>query len=409
MTQTFDGAAREEPGFSEAGFRDRHAAAELEEALAVAGEVYDAALDPALWPGALRRICEFVGGVATALLSQDASSGRGRFYHSWGDDPEQTRLWLERYSRINPIAVPMLLLNVGDVRSGSQLISREQLHTTRFYKEWLSGTGYGDNTIAVLERSATALTCLVTTHSEQVWGDPEPRRRMELLVPHVRRAVAIGEVVQRHRIEAETLADAVDALSAGVLLVDEAGCVVRANAAGRAMLAAGDMLHLQDDALAVRAVRGSPHALIDAIASATRNEPIVGPHGVAIPLVAGNGDRYVAHVLPLTSGKRRNAGCASRAGAAVFVHKAEVGGLLPLEAVARQFGLSPAELRVLAVVVEVGGSLTDIAEVLGLSEPTVKTHLRRLFEKTDTGRQADLVRLVAGYASPMVRKSDFRS
>jgi DNA-binding CsgD family transcriptional regulator len=224
---------------------------------------------------------------------------------------------------------------------------------------------------------------------------------MELLVPHVRRAVAIGKVVEMHRIDADVLADAVDALSAGVFLVGEAGCVVRANAAARAMLAAGDMLHLHDGALAVRGARPTQHALADAIGGAIRDDLIVSPHGVAIPLAAANGDRYVAHVLPLTSGKRRNAGRASRAGAAVFVHKAALGGLLPLEAMAQQFGLSAAELRVLAVVMEVGGSVAEIAEVLGLSEPTVKTHLRRLFEKTDTRRQSDLVRLVAGYASPL--------
>jgi DNA-binding CsgD family transcriptional regulator len=379
--------------------------AELEQALTLTGDIYDAALDPALWPETLRRVCEFVGGVATALLSQDAASGAGRFYYSWGDDPEETRLWLEKYSRINPIAVPMLLLNVGDVRLGSQLISREQLHATRFYKEWLCRTGYGDNTIGVIEKSSAVVTCLVTAHSERVWGDPGPRRRMELIVPHVRRAVAIGGIIQRSRIEAETLADAVDALSAGVLLLGEGGCVVRANAAARAMLAAGDMLYLQGGALAVRGPRAEQHALVEAIDDAMRDELIVSPHGVAIPLSVGNGDRYVAHILPLTSGTRRSAACGSRAGAAVFVHKAELGGLLPLEAMARQFGLSPAELRVLAAVIEVGGSVPDIAEVLGVSEPTVKTHLRRLFDKTDTGRQTDLVRLVAGYANPLVGRS----
>jgi DNA-binding CsgD family transcriptional regulator len=76
--------------------------------------------------------------------------------------------------------------------------------------------------------------------------------------------------------------------------------------------------------------------------------------------------------------------------------------MLPLEAMARQFGLSLAELRVLAVVIEVGGSVAEIADVLGLSKPTVKTHLRRLFDKTDTRRQADLTRLVAGYSNPLL-------
>jgi DNA-binding CsgD family transcriptional regulator len=90
----------------------------------------------------------------------------------------------------------------------------------------------------------------------------------------------------------------------------------------------------------------------------------------------------------------------------VFVHKAAVGGLLPLEATARQFRLSAAELRVLAVVIEVGGSVPEIAEALGVSEPTVKSHLRRLFDKTGTRRQADLVRLVAGYSNPLIGQPD---
>ena len=41
------------------------------------------------------------------------------------------------------------------------------------------------------------------------------------------------------------------------------------------------------------------------------------------------------------------------------------------------------------------------ALILGISEPTVRTHLQSVFKKTDTSRQADLVKLVAGYMSPL--------
>jgi DNA-binding CsgD family transcriptional regulator len=122
-----------------------------------------------------------------------------------------------------------------------------------------------------------------------------------------------------------------------------------------------------------------------------------------------SGDRYVAHVLPLRSSARRKAACSSGASAAIFVHKAAVGGLLPLEAIARQFDLSAAELRVLVLVVEVGGGVQEIAPALGISEPTVKTHLRRLFEKTGAKRQADLVRLVAGYSSPLLGQPEAKA
>jgi DNA-binding CsgD family transcriptional regulator len=42
------------------------------------------------------------------------------------------------------------------------------------------------------------------------------------------------------------------------------------------------------------------------------------------------------------------------------------------------------------------------ADALGISQATVKTHLHRLFRKTGTARQADLVRLVAEFADPLV-------
>jgi DNA-binding CsgD family transcriptional regulator len=42
-----------------------------------------------------------------------------------------------------------------------------------------------------------------------------------------------------------------------------------------------------------------------------------------------------------------------------------------------------------------------VADALGVADTTVKTHLGRLFEKTGTGRQADLVKLVAGFATPL--------
>jgi DNA-binding CsgD family transcriptional regulator len=51
------------------------------------------------------------------------------------------------------------------------------------------------------------------------------------------------------------------------------------------------------------------------------------------------------------------------------------------------------------------GGVSEIAEVLNISEATTKTHLHRLFAKTGTERQADLVKLVAGFAGPLA-KSD---
>jgi DNA-binding CsgD family transcriptional regulator len=69
--------------------------------------------------------------------------------------------------------------------------------------------------------------------------------------------------------------------------------------------------------------------------------------------------------------------------------------------IADTYKLTPAELRILLAIVEVGG-VPEVAEALGIAESTVKTHLSRLFQKTATSRQAGLVGIVAGFANPFV-------
>jgi DNA-binding CsgD family transcriptional regulator len=41
------------------------------------------------------------------------------------------------------------------------------------------------------------------------------------------------------------------------------------------------------------------------------------------------------------------------------------------------------------------------AQILGIAETTVKAHLHRVFSKTGTNRQADLVKLAAGFSNPL--------
>jgi DNA-binding CsgD family transcriptional regulator len=108
----------------------------------------------------------------------------------------------------------------------------------------------------------------------------------------------------------------------------------------------------------------------------------------------------LAHLMPLAPGNRRS-GATYPALAAIFVHKAAIEAHCRPEVIAQLYGLTRAELRVLLAIVDVGG-VAETAESLGVSEATVKTHLHRLFGKTGTGRQADLVKLVAGFSNPLV-------
>jgi DNA-binding CsgD family transcriptional regulator len=64
------------------------------------------------------------------------------------------------------------------------------------------------------------------------------------------------------------------------------------------------------------------------------------------------------------------------------------------ERVAELFGLSSAEVRVLALLLD-GAAAGEIAAQTGTRLPTVRTHIRSIFGKTGVKRQIDLVRLLS--------------
>jgi DNA-binding CsgD family transcriptional regulator len=129
----------------------------------------------------------------------------------------------------------------------------------------------------------------------------------------------------------------------------------------------------------------------------------IGGTGIALPLVDKRGECYVAHVLPLTSGARQRARSSHAASAAVFVHKSAVEAPSPPEVIAKAYKLTMMELRVLLAIIDIGGGVPEVAEVLGIAATTVKTHLSNVFAKTGTNRQADLVKLVAGFSNPLMK------
>jgi DNA-binding CsgD family transcriptional regulator len=59
----------------------------------------------------------------------------------------------------------------------------------------------------------------------------------------------------------------------------------------------------------------------------------------------------------------------------------------------RQFGLTPAEAEIACEIVK-GEGLVTCARRMGISRATASTHLQRIFEKTGTKRQAQLVRAI---------------
>ena len=130
-----------------------------------------------------------------------------------------------------------------------------------------------------------------------------------------------------------------------MILVDAYGRIVHANAAGHALLADGSVLRAAGRKLLANDA-GAEQALHDVFMAAGSGDAAVGVKGIAVPLAARDGERYVAHVLPLTSGARRRAGTPMRQSRHYSSTRRRCDPPSPPEVIAKLYKLTPTELRV---------------------------------------------------------------
>jgi DNA-binding CsgD family transcriptional regulator len=369
------------------------------------GHIYDCAIDPSLWPETLERVRAALGFTLATLSVQSMPTGKVLLNENSGI----ARPWAERVvdygadiialwgglDTINaaPIETPLVLSQVNpSVADGSC--------RNRFHLEWHRPQGLSDSlTVGLIRDDTTLAAASLVRHDSQ---GPITAREIDaaaLLAPHLRRAVTIGHLLEFHRIAASNFGDIVAGLRSPVMLVGEGLRLVHANAAGEALLTRGEPFSVKAGALQPSSslVRA---ALDAAVLQAGRDESAMARRGLGIPAHGKDGEIHALHVLPLQPGRRWPGRMTSAAEAAIFVASTampvpEVGPML-----AAMFDLTEAESRVFDLIAG-GRTVAEAAEALGIGVSTVRTHLLRIFDKTGTHRQADLVRMANALTAPL--------
>jgi hypothetical protein len=197
-----------------------------------------------------------------------------------------------------------------------------------------------DGLFSNLDKGATGCALFTAMrHAGQGQVDDRMRHRFELITRHVRRSMLISKVIDLHRVEAAALAESLDQLASGIVIVDAIGRIIHANASAHRLIAESNVLRAANGRITALDPQGSRN-LLDVFAAAQAGDVAVGRRGIAMALKARTGEPYVVHVLPLTSGARRKAGVSYSAAAAMFIRKAQLDWPSPPEAIAGQFKLT---------------------------------------------------------------------
>ncbi|MDN6180077.1 MAG: response regulator [Halomonas subglaciescola] len=218
----------------------------------------------------------------------------------------------------------------------------------------------------------------------------------------------VKRIRRRHDDEITTLRSAVSGLSGGgaehaldlitlgIVLLGEQGKLVHANRAAHEMANDADLIRISTAgirALDSRSNRTLRQAIADTLAAAQNAEEKVA--GVMLQQVQDNSSTSVlACAIPQTeSSLSRNPHVA------LFLSASGRRKRAPETLLMELFDLTPTEARVAGALAS-SARASDVAAELGVSQTTIAFHMRNLFRKTDTHRQADLIALIL--AGPMM-------
>lgn len=364
------------------------------------GAIYDCALDPGRWEGALADVADTFDCAVVSLTLNDLHRNRFLINKAAGWEPELLRLKSERHvGEINARLTEWLSLqtSIDEMFVTSAHLSPDYIQASPYVEECLKPQGIVDIMHMFLMHTHRQFAEIgLGRHARQGVITAREIELGRLLLPHLRKAVTISDILDVSSIEQAHMAEALDALRCGVVLTDDRGGILHANRSAERMMSNGGPIRSIRRVLAASTSSAS-RELRKAIMQAARNETQVGESNIAIRLNDADQPPAYAHVLPMATGDLRTR-LQPNAVAAIFVGAPDEQTGIGL--LARAFNLTAAEIRILDSLMA-GHTLAETAQHFGIARSTAKTHLDHIFAKTGVSRQTELVRLTMQLNQPV--------
>jgi DNA-binding CsgD family transcriptional regulator/PAS domain-containing protein len=358
-------------------------------------DFYSASMDGRFWPTALAKLREALAARVCALAAHDFGTGQGVLEQVVGLDAERVGAYAEYWGRHNPCLQGEEEFRLAGAVWTEADLAADEAAAGEFAQHWLMPQDLRHQMFGVLERTGNRVVFLYVLRPAA--AGPFAEAEMALLrrlLPYLQRGLRAGQLLRRTQGVRQVALDALDAMPIGVLLVSGGGTVLAANRAARETMAARDVLLVGRHGLEL-----SPNGrrlrfrdmLAEMPARGGGNRP-GGPLALTLPRQGGLRPlTLLVWSVPTTAG----AGLDEPA-AMVFVGDPDRSADIDEERLRRLYGLTAAEARVAALLAR-GHRLEEIATQLGVAYETTRKHLKQIFTKTSTARQAALVRtLVAG-------------
>ncbi|TDK49001.1 helix-turn-helix transcriptional regulator [Antarcticimicrobium luteum] len=309
-------------------------------------------------------------------------------------NPEVIESYTDHWWSKDPTIKATASAPVGQITS-LEAFGRDRFLASEFHNDFWARSGIGAERLAskLMIQDGAFASLVIQTSSNNDVIDGNTARAFAEIVPHAIQATAIMRRMQALKLAREAAELAAEHGASFVIPIDAQARPVVADDHTEAALSAISVLQLSNGTLALKAREPNARLLRLIAGCAT---PDGGVRGGVIRLgTDDHPDRFMIEVLPW-SDPDASAGMIQRPVALVLVSDRRRRLENDRRRIAHQFGLTPAEAR-LTTELLAGGGRGAVAARLGISDSTARSHLTRIFDKTGTRRQSELVALILGH------------
>ncbi|WP_371347809.1 helix-turn-helix transcriptional regulator [Ancylobacter sp. IITR112] len=355
---------------------------DAEEYAEVAGAIYEAAAIPEMWSAAIGQLSRLGGCFGGSIFSHNESGTNWVASEPIAPLVQQFLRdgWMERNDRLAGL--------LGRPHAGFltdlDVFTLSQIEAMPVYRDALRPAGFGWGA-ATIVRSPTGDAIVVSL--ERRWNDgpvaPQEVRVLDSLRPHLARAALLGARLGLQRMQG--MLDALAGIGLPGAVVTPQGRLVGSNAdfdrlGGQITTRLRERLVLTDE--------HANRLLQVALQDLASDRP--GQVGSLPVPASGEGAPCLIHVIPI---RRQAHDIFGQAGALLVVARAARPDV-PEGLLSGLYDLTPSEAAVAARLIE-GLTIAGIASHHGSAVETVRSHVKKILQKTGFASQVDLVRTLA--------------
>ena len=359
--------------------------------------IYDAALDQAAWVGALGDVAKQCSADEATLirladmnnLDMQIQSGNSLYSKDFLDD--YRRRFPENGANIRKLSgfPAYRMFRDTEILYDEEVPARERSTLKFLYERF----GIAHRAAASLNRDGAWIGALSLHYHERHGPMTEAEATTAaLFLPHVAKTVELSRPFMVLKSRFQAVMAALDRFHIGVFILSSTGHTTLRNCEADRILDLDDGLSLDGSGQPQPAHETEQRALCDAIVKAAATARAEGDRAetlLALPRISG-GDPLLCEVVPIRDrGGELDGGFT---GAMMLVIDPMRTDVVSTEGMQALYNLTGAESDTCRLIAE-GLGTGDIADIQNLTRETVRTYVKRIFEKTGTKNRAQLVRL----------------